>query len=260
MYIRRKMISETLLSMALLLLGGCGVQGSYRLRAMTRVLEIDSEGIIHAYTTKKTDVLVHGVPVPTQSRERTLPEENSSEGNAEEEKGDGEKTRQGAVLTPTTRVWENEEHKRRELIQWISDLNIPWTWFVTMTFRNPNATALGATSALKLWLRGWRKHNPGAFRYVMWSVEPQQRGTAHIHALMAGSQLNSREHCTHCLAESSKGADWQRIKESWGKHHGWCRCYPYDNNIGNGGISYVCKYVLSDECEEWGLWSPEDWS
>jgi len=132
----------------------------------------------------------------------------------------------------------------------------PPEWFVTLTFRNPKTTSQGAPSALKLWLSRYNQRNPlGRFRLVCWSVELQRRGTAHIHALMAGGQQISNGHCDKCIAGlSCRSEPYQVHKESWNHHHGFSRWYPYDDSIGCGGVTYVLKYILSDECEGWGLW------
>ena len=132
----------------------------------------------------------------------------------------------------------------------------PITWFATMTFRNARATAQGVPSALKSWLRLLNQRNPESrCTSVCWSVELQKRGTAHIHALLAGGRQMSHGHCNRCIAELPCRSDGYRIlKESWFHHFGIARFQPYDDSIGRGGMTYVLKYILSDECEGWGLW------
>jgi hypothetical protein len=130
-------------------------------------------------------------------------------------------------------------------------LGLP-TWFATMTFRNVKTTALGASSALRLWLSTYNRHNPSdPCRSLVWSAELQQRGTAHIHALLVGMQSHSFGHCEKCTKE---GPLYRILKESWYHHHGLARFRPYDDSVGAGGMAYVLKYILSDSCEEWGLW------
>lgn len=129
-------------------------------------------------------------------------------------------------------------------------------WFASMTFRRAETTALIAVSTLRSWLSQVARHNSAhRFRLVLWSVEAQRRGTAHLHALLAGGRTASTGHCARCDPPlSSRPPSYRVWKESWYYHHGLARFLPYDVDLGAGGATYVCKYILSDECEDWGLW------
>jgi len=125
------------------------------------------------------------------------------------------------------------------------------TWFATMTFRNPKVTAQGAVASFQRWLSCYRRRQPDVFQCLVWSVERQRRGTAHIHAILVGSPCPSSAHCARCKVESKP---YRTLNESWFRHWGIARWRRYDDSIGNGGLTYVTKYVLSEECEDWGLW------
>lgn len=127
------------------------------------------------------------------------------------------------------------------------------TWFATLTFKRPQTTTLIAGSTLRSWLRKLNRRNPESrVSAVCWSVELQRRGTAHIHALMAGGRSPLHGHCDHCLTSDLR--PFYILNESWWHHHGMARFRPYDDERGGGCAAYVLKYILSDECEDWGLW------
>ncbi len=128
-------------------------------------------------------------------------------------------------------------------------------WFASMTFRRPETSPDTAASSWKSWLSRLNILNPeNRVTSCVWAVEPQRRGTAHIHALLAGGRNMRQGHCRKCNEGLSVDAPSYRIlKESWWHHYGIARFRPYDDSIGRGGATYVLKYVLSEECEDWGF-------
>jgi len=43
------------------------------------------------------------------------------------------------------------------------------------------------------------------------------------------------------------------LKESWYKHYGIARVFPFNPELKIGGLTYVVWYIVSDQCETWDL-------
>lgn len=215
-----------------------------------REVEIEAQG-------ETGDLLLPSVRVPAQEREWRLQETRPPEEDPEDVRGDGAEEQEGprvdARYPEATRAWQNVEGARREVVEWIASMTEPWAWFVTLTFRNRQTSVQGAKVRLLQWLSKFPVGEK-PFGRVVFSVEKQFEGTAHIHALMTETSRPLSAHCERCSA-SSKLTDprWRRLKESWFFHAGIARFLPYRDDIGRGGIAYVMKYILSDECEDWGI-------
>jgi len=129
------------------------------------------------------------------------------------------------------------------------------TWFLTWTFRDQTDNPTVAVARLKCWLSTWNRHSAlDPFRSLLWSAERHVMGSVHIHALSVGPEQALLPHCRRCENASSRQQAFQRLKESWAIHHGWCRCFPYRDDIGRGGMTYVAKYILDPRCLDWGIW------
>lgn len=131
-------------------------------------------------------------------------------------------------------------------------------YYLTMTFRKPDTRATIAVDALRCWLSVWRTQGRRCpLSRILFSVEAQSRGTAHLHALSDSGPPPTYSHCAKCFASmgwNSSWPTWQILKESWYQHHGIARIYPFDETRAGGCAGYVTKYILSDECCDWGLW------
>lgn len=138
-------------------------------------------------------------------------------------------------------------------------------WWITLTFARPETTALTAVASLRSWLSRWRTadasatgHKPGRspLSRLLWCVEMQSRGAAHIHALGVTGATVSTPHCKSCFARLGWRQDawmWWVLKESWAVHHGWARVYPFDAARGGGVAGYVAKYMYKAGGDH-GLW------
>lgn len=138
-----------------------------------------------------------------------------------------------------------------------------WTYFATLTFRNPKTTAAGAGSALRSWLSSRRGPQ---YHCVLWAAEAQKRGTAHIHALWDSTDLSFTGDCERCKGKSYMlqqghlccGPEWRCLNEAWFHRHGIARFRPFDVARGFGVAKYLAKYVFKvqseiSDCTEWGI-------
>lgn len=162
---------------------------------------------------------------------------------------------------------------RSALVGWATRLDTAWTHFLTLTFRKPipSHLAMNAGASYVRWVSGWRDSVLRTLlcRCSLWSVEGHSTGNAHVHALLACTQLTSFEHMTErsprdgfsrhraCRTCGGPGKSeeplWHRLKESWFKHYGIARVYPYDPTLRMGAEGYVVKYVLDEKCLDWGV-------
>lgn len=111
----------------------------------------------------------------------------------------------------------------------------PWEWFVTLTF----VEDVHPEAALKKWrlwvskinreLFGprWAKKKHGGVYWVV-SIEYQERGVIHLHALMTGLRETRR------LTWMDK---WQELDTKTG----FARIFPVENN--EAASRYVSKYI-----------------
>lgn len=158
-----------------------------------------------------------------------------------------------------------QEDPRTAMVDVINTFLVRPDWWITMTFRRPETTATTAVESLRSWLSRWRKadasatgHRPGRspLSRLLWCVEMQSRGAAHIHALGVNGAPLSTPHCSACFASLGWRQDawmWWVLKESWAAHHGWARIYPYDAARGGGVAGYVAKYMYKAGGDH-GLW------
>jgi len=133
------------------------------------------------------------------------------------------------------------------------------THYATLTFRKCATRTSIAVDSLRLWLSLWNKRGKSSpISSLLWSAELQQRGTAHIHALLICATTITSPHCSACFRGMGINLAWptyHHLKESWYCHHGIARIYPFDQKRAGGCAGYVTKYILSDECCDWGLWT-----
>ena len=148
-----------------------------------------------------------------------------------------------------------------DLAEWASKLDRAvagtWRWFATLTFRKDieSHRAHLAVSRLKCWLSAW-KDSRQPFTSVLWSAEPHNRGTVHIHALLTSTTEMYETHCKRCKLDpgTSFGPDWRRLNNSWYLHNGIGRFWPYDKKYQMGAERYVTKYCLKPDCLDWNFW------
>lgn len=193
-------------------------------------------------------VLLRCLPVSAQTVKRKMSQKKTRQENPSILGGNEE------AVEPRTSS-DGLDPSRRELITWASKLSNKWAYYVTLTFRNPTTRPDTAVLCLKSWLSRFKRgYSP--FSSLLWSVEPQKRGTAHIHALLESTGIPFTEHCNHCneAISSHLHKQYKALNESWWTHYGMARFKIYDEKLKFGSIAYVTKYVLSDECEDWGLW------
>lgn len=134
-------------------------------------------------------------------------------------------------------------------------------WWVTLTFRRSTTSCLSAMGALRSWLSQWARASLRAggqppIKRLVWCVELQLRGTAHIHALCIGHPEHSGPHCASCFRKMGYNRSsplWWVLKESWFHHHGIARVYAFDTARAGGVSAYVAKYMYKDGGEH-GLW------
>jgi hypothetical protein len=139
-------------------------------------------------------------------------------------------------------------------------------YWMTFTFRNAKTTAIGATEALRSWLSCWGRRQRSSLAgrsacqpisQLIWCVEMQLRGTAHIHALGVSGAPISGAHCVHCYSRTAWNPNWPTwriLKESWYVHSGIARIFPYDDARGGGVAAYVAKYMYKGPDSQHGLW------
>lgn len=151
-------------------------------------------------------------------------------------------------------------------IEWFAQLDRahqrPWTMFATMTFRPeaslPRHRALEAGRRFTLWLSAWRgalARGGRVIRLALWSAEEHKSGNVHLHALWAHFPGQSVKHCNRCLSLlTPTEPDWRVFKDSWFIHWGIGRFYPYNEKLRFGAERYVTKYVLAENCLDWGVW------
>lgn len=156
------------------------------------------------------------------------------------------------------------------------------TWWMTFTFRDPTCSATLAADRFRSWLSRWRRvgssagASPQGWRSpvsrILWCVETQLRGTAHIHALGVRGTSTLTTHCKKCsrrtvfdvtsgLSRSVRAFDpdwpvWRNLKESWFCHWGIARIFPFDPLRAGGVLGYLTKYMFKStgESPEWGMW------
>jgi len=138
-------------------------------------------------------------------------------------------------------------------------------WWATFTFRRMLTTKTTAVESLRSWLRQWARALQSnsecraglePISRLVWCVELQLRGTAHIHALMVGGALTSGPHCARCFRETGWNWHWplwRVLKESWYAHHGIARIFPFDERRGGGVAGYVAKYMYKSSSDH-GFW------
>ena len=138
-------------------------------------------------------------------------------------------------------------------------------WWISLTFRRSNVTVQTAEESLRSWLRQWvrrgllrgvHRQGPPRIWRLVWCVELQSRGTAHIHALSGPIPAPECPHCSLCFATfgwNYAWPIWRHMKESWYSHHGIARWFPYDDSLAGGVAGYVAKYMYKGPCEH-GLW------
>lgn len=156
---------------------------------------------------------------------------------------------------------ERRERPRRDVLaKWVTSWDQKWTFFVTLTFRNPKTNALGAATALRSWVM---RHRSGSRpRLLIWVAEAQRRGTAHIHALWAAGGKKWPRNCDACTMPSRQRASFACaeapnrafcLNESWFRFFGIARFLPYDGR--HGAAWYLTKYIFKgDDDPEWGIW------
>jgi len=169
------------------------------------------------------------------------------------------KTRRDQVTGLVAADPDMEKDGRRAMTTIVNQFLVPGpTHFATLTFRNSATRPSIATDSFRWWLQGWRAHSTSCpISRVLWCAELQSRGTAHLHALWVAGPGPTAIHCQGCLASMGWNSDlpyFHQLKESWYCHHGIARIYPFDPTRGGGCAGYVTKYILSDECSDWGLW------
>jgi len=166
---------------------------------------------------------------------------------------------------------------RSTLVEWAEKLSSQWDLFLTLTFRDPlpKHHALSAGRRFVRWCSGWRDPVLGTalFRCSLWSAEEHATGNVHLHAISACTPLTSVDHttpspkrgessarrtCRTCRYVATDGPLWRRLKESWFKHYGIARIYPYDPTYRLGAQGYVVKYILDEKCLDWGVASAYD--
>ena len=116
--------------------------------------------------------------------------------------------------------------------------HIPWTYFVTLTFRQDRTSLAGARHRLLEWIEQLPPHLAPAS--LVWGVEwhpNRYPRTAHIHALWAHP--------------SPAAEDWRTLKEAWWSRAGMARFYPYDPT--RGAVWYVAGYV-GKPGSRWGIY------
>ena len=116
--------------------------------------------------------------------------------------------------------------------------HIPWTYFVTLTFREDRTTLAGARAILLRWIDTLPPHLAPVS--VVWGVEwhpNRYPRTAHIHALWS--------------RPGPAPEDWRSLKELWFSRAGLGRFFPYDPR--RGAAWYVAKYV-NKRHSLWGIY------
>lgn len=168
---------------------------------------------------------------------------------------------------PSTSPHWKVPRERQEMIAWASNLDrnltplIPdnqgWTFFETLTFRNaiPPHHAMSAARLMWRWKSAWRQSGVGLFRLLLWSAEGHVTGNVHLHALSVCTPGASPRHCRRCRSSEVYAETWRRLKESWYIHYGIARIYPYDPTLRTGAAGYVAKYVLDENCLDWGVFT-----
>lgn len=158
--------------------------------------------------------------------------------------------------TPGDLSFTDSEH--RTILAWAAKLKgKEWTIFGTFTFRRP-IPARHAVSAVRLWT-SWLRRMSGtggeaSCRCALWSAEAHVNGNVHIHALLEFTPSAYWTHCEECAASfHPKGPFWRVMKESWYFHRGIARCTPYNPALCFGAERYVVKYVLKENCLDWGV-------
>ena len=137
--------------------------------------------------------------------------------------------------------------------------NLPWTFFLTLTFRHsiPAHHAITAGQRLTSWCSRWvgrERGRSGLFKLLLWSAESHSTGAVHLHALSVTTPAASLKHCSRCQPRiSSLREPWRKLKESWFQHHGIARVRPYDARLRFGAERYVIKYILHEACLDWGV-------
>lgn len=161
----------------------------------------------------------------------------------------------------TQEAKENLRTKSRG-IEWFAKLDrqlqMEWTYFHTHTFRPqrsiPRHKYLTAGPRLIRWCSGWSTLT-GAhkFRLLLWSAEEHKSGLVHLHALSACSPDPLQRHCDECLTTLRLSPEWRTLKESWWLHWGKAKIEPYNPALRFGAERYVTKYVLDEQCLDWGV-------
>lgn len=102
---------------------------------------------------------------------------------------------------------------------------------------------------------------------VVYAVEYQRRGTAHVHALVGEGAWRFVRSCEGCPGKSSKRPcggsrnqvpEWRCLNETWAQLFGWARFLTWDEELGHGGTAYVVEYILKADNPEWGIWERDD--
>lgn len=114
----------------------------------------------------------------------------------------------------------------------------PWTYWVTLTFRNRKTTRAGARALLLRWIEEELPPRLAPARLVF-VIELQREGTAHVHALW--------------LAPSSPSPEqWKVLKERWFCRHGIARFFPYDP--ARSARFYLAKYLVASRRTCWDIY------
>lgn len=161
---------------------------------------------------------------------------------------------------------------RHKSIEWFSKIvktmDAQWTHFHTHTFRSaiPRHHAMTAGRKFTRWCSEWQSTAPGRrpwplFRLLLWSAEEHKSGFVHIHALSALSpgqylRRSNRPNRNHDWSDLGISPLWRILKEDWYGKFGIARIFPYDPQFKFGAERYVTKYVLDENCLDWGL---EQW-
>lgn len=120
----------------------------------------------------------------------------------------------------------------------------------------PTHHAMSAGPILLRWCSRWQSvaFSP-TFRLLLWSAEAHSMGNVHLHALSVCTPGALQRHCPRCQDVSSRRdkPDWWHLKESWWMHYGKAVVRPYDPSLKFGAERYVTKYVLDENCLDWGL-------
>lgn len=112
---------------------------------------------------------------------------------------------------------------------WFSAL--PWDRFATLTLvMGARESAAFAWRCHKRWSGELARESGRELRQVV-ALEPQQRGTAHLHALVYGLRPDADQFHEMTLWERASGG-------------GFARIYPYE--VNGGAADYCSKYVTKD--------------